>query len=194
MDKKKLIGTIIGVTMFAALIAGATYAWLTGTVTITNGTYNSKTLNFVIDYTKGTDITTAPMLGSATGPATSKLVVAAQGSSSNSSGTFSIYLVTTSSNALTTSGAVHYAVCSGSSTSSSCTGALTAGSTGVLGTPGSVTGAGTITIYTDNTTPTNTTKTYYWVHIWMDGATIQNSHKGQSYAGYIKADAKQTVK
>ena len=29
MNKKKLIGTIIGVVAFAALIAGATYAWLT---------------------------------------------------------------------------------------------------------------------------------------------------------------------
>lgn len=43
MDKKKLIGTIIGVTMFAALIAGATFAWLTFSATITNGSYNTGT-------------------------------------------------------------------------------------------------------------------------------------------------------
>ena len=29
MDKKKIIGTIIGVLMFGALIAGATFAWFT---------------------------------------------------------------------------------------------------------------------------------------------------------------------
>ena len=33
MDKRKLIGTIIGVTMFALLIVGATYAWLSFTAT-----------------------------------------------------------------------------------------------------------------------------------------------------------------
>ena len=56
MDKKKLIGTIVGVIMFALLIAGATYAWLTLNVTVTNGTYNTKTKNFVINYVGGQSI------------------------------------------------------------------------------------------------------------------------------------------
>ena len=55
MDKKKLIGTIIGVTMFAALIAGATFAWLTFNATITEGTYNAASMNFLVDYTVETD-------------------------------------------------------------------------------------------------------------------------------------------
>jgi predicted ribosomally synthesized peptide with SipW-like signal peptide len=51
LDKKKLIGTIIGVVAFIALIAGATFAWFTATVTVTNGNYLGTVKNFVITYT-----------------------------------------------------------------------------------------------------------------------------------------------
>ena len=58
MDTKKLLGTIIGVIMFALLIVGATYAWLSQTATVTNGTYaNLKTKNFIINYVGGTEVT-----------------------------------------------------------------------------------------------------------------------------------------
>ena len=43
MDRKKLIGTIIGVIFFVALIAGATFAWLTFNANVTNGNYNVST-------------------------------------------------------------------------------------------------------------------------------------------------------
>lgn len=193
MDKKKLIGTIVGVTAFIALIAGATFAWFTATVGITTGTYNAKTLNFVINYTKGTDITTMPPMlknSAATGGNTSTLVVAANRTSNDADGKLEIRLTTTSSNTLTTSGALHYAVCTGTETASACTGALTSGSTGVQGTPGNVTAAGTKTIFTVNTIPT--TKTYYWVHFWLDGDVVTNAHANQAYAGYIHAYAQQS--
>ena len=48
MERKKLIGTIIGVTMFALLIVGATYAWLSATINVNNGTYQLSTRNFII--------------------------------------------------------------------------------------------------------------------------------------------------
>ena len=51
-----MIGTIIGVIAFAVLISGATFAWLTYSVNVTGGTYNGASTNFVVNYTKGTDI------------------------------------------------------------------------------------------------------------------------------------------
>ena len=53
MDKKKIIGAIIGVTLFAVLIAGATYAWLSAAVDVNNGIYQASTGNFLIDYNGG---------------------------------------------------------------------------------------------------------------------------------------------
>ena len=45
MNQKKLIGTIIGVLFFAVLIAGATFAWFTFSVNVSNGNYNAATGN-----------------------------------------------------------------------------------------------------------------------------------------------------
>lgn len=55
MDNKKLIGTILGVIAFVALIAGATFAWLTVTATVSNQ-YTAKSKNFIINYTRVADI------------------------------------------------------------------------------------------------------------------------------------------
>ena len=66
MDKKKLIGTIIGVIMFAALIAGATFAWLTIAASITNGNYTASTKNFIVNYTSGTAVDTLNILSTPT--------------------------------------------------------------------------------------------------------------------------------
>ena len=56
MDKKKLIGLIIGIILFAALIVGATFAWLTYSINVTNGNYNVETSCFDINYENGADI------------------------------------------------------------------------------------------------------------------------------------------
>ena len=50
--------------MFAALIAGATFAWLTFGVTIGENVLAGNTVNFVIDYTNGSASTTLPILDS----------------------------------------------------------------------------------------------------------------------------------
>ena len=64
MDTKKLIGTIIGVTLFAVLIAGATFAWLTFGTTVGENTYQGTSMNFIVDYTQGTDVPYLPILDS----------------------------------------------------------------------------------------------------------------------------------
>lgn len=57
MNTKKLIGMIIGLTLFAALIAGATFAWLTYTATIQNATNTFTSRNFTFTSPTGTDLT-----------------------------------------------------------------------------------------------------------------------------------------
>ena len=56
MDRKKLIGLIIGIILFAALIVGATFAWLTYAINVTNGNYNVETSCFDVNYENGADI------------------------------------------------------------------------------------------------------------------------------------------
>lgn len=192
MDKKKLIGTIIGVTLFAALIAGATFAWLTFDAEVTNGNYNTTTMDFVINYTKGTDIADGddgvPILSAATSTDARGLTVSAYRTATSAEGTLYIKMTSTSDNDLTTSGALNYAVCSGTSTAAACTGSLTSGSTGVLN-AGTVTTLGETTMYQTDTIPT--AQTYYWIFFWLDSSTITNDHIGDTFSGYIHASATQ---
>ncbi len=188
MDKKKLIGTIIGVIAFAALIAGATYAWFSFALNVTTGSYSANTQNFIVTYTKGTNITSAPpVLSTPTASGASSLVVSAYRTSDVATGTLSIKLTTTSTDALTTSGVVRWAVCSSTSSSNSGCTSLASGQTGVKAT-GSVTAASTITLYSE---AIPTTQTYYYVYFWLDGATYGDAHINKTYSGYIHASATQ---
>ena len=56
MEKKKLIGIIVGVIAFIALIGGATFAWFTYNITLNNAGYNFTSSNFSIVYDKGSNI------------------------------------------------------------------------------------------------------------------------------------------
>ena len=190
MDNKKLIGAILGVIAFIALIAGATFAWFSAAVTVTNGTYNNITAqNFVINYTRGTDISSVPMVANGTASNATSLIVSAYRANTTATGTLDLKLTSTSNNTLTTSGALHYAVCTGTSSAANCTGSLeTAGSNNVLAT-GTINATGEKVLYTVTSIPT--TQTYYHIFFWLDGDDVDNSHLGQSYAGYIHAKATQ---
>lgn len=190
MDTKKILGAILGVIAFVALIAGATFAWFTATVTVTNGSYNRIAQNFVINYTKGTDVTSVPMVANGTAANATSLVVSAYRASTTATGTLDLKLTTTSNNSLTTAGALHYAVCEGTDgTTSKCTASLeTAGSNNVLAT-GVVNATGEKVLYTASSIPTSAK--YYFIYFWLDGDDVNNTHLGQSYAGYIHAKATQ---
>lgn len=260
MDTKKLIGTIIGVTMFAVLIAGATFAWLTfGTTVDEANVTTSTTMNFMVDYTKGTAITNIPMVDS-------KLITPDQAESlvvvmkRNTAGTGSpdghgyITLNTTTSDALTTDGVVRWAICRDTDIESvepqidDVCGSVTTPadfSAKALNT-GKVTASGTIVLLNDakltttkqtinvtnattstalqatggssteyallpNSTSTATnasslipptfdrtgtgkstaTGVSYFIYFWLDGETINNTHKEKTYTGYIQAGANQ---
>ena len=113
MDKRKLIGTIIGVAMFAALIAGATFAWLTFNATVTNATYNGTTMNFIVNYSNGQSVTNIPQLTSGTPNTASCTTVNAKKNTNSVDGTLTIKLSTTSNGTLTQSGALKWTICKG---------------------------------------------------------------------------------
>ena len=188
MDKRKLIGTIIGVMMFALLIAGATYAFLTFTATVTDATYNGTTMHFLVDYTKGSEITTMPQLVNATPETAESLFVVAKKNTGSVNGKLTIKLSTTSNNTLTTGEIVNWVLCKGE-----CTGSFTHANkkaSGTINAGGSEATPATITLYADTENITTGGDTYY-VYFWIDAVTINNSHLRQVYSGYIHASATQ---
>lgn len=203
MDKKKFIGTVIGVIFFVALIAGATFAWLTLTPTFTNNSVTGGTTNFIVDYTKGSTISGLKIINSSsvattamTTAATGKTTVKAYRAANDADGNLTIKLITTSSNALvSTTGPLRYAVCSGTCTlTGSPVASVTASSTGLLA-KGTVTSTEQQLLLSDGIA---TTEKSYDIYLWLDQTTIYSNSDtylpngtGLTYAGYISASAVQ---
>lgn len=171
MEKHKVIGMVVGVLAFIALVAGLTYAWFTWTSG--NTTINGTTECFTINYENGQEIT-GEIIPSAsyTGGKTTTVKIGIS-PSCTIGGTAKIKLTTESSTTIKlTDGAVKYAVYKGDAEISS----------------GNVT-SGTIDLATVNLTTSQVT---YTVYIWVDGAITDNTYVGTSYSGYIHATAEQT--
>lgn len=184
MNKQKLIGTIIGVIFFVALIAGATFAWLTFNATVTNGTYNGSTRNFVINYTKGTDITTEPphlsdvtVSNVASSGAASLVVKAGKSNANGSNGKIDILINTNEETTLDlSSGVFKYAVSINGATPSAIK---------------SLTNA-TQTVVVDDDVINSTTQKTYTIYFWIDASVYNNNYLNKKYSGYISASATQT--
>ena len=194
MSKKKLIGTVIGVIAFIALIAGATYAWLVFNATVTNGTYNLGTMNFNLSYTKGTDVANVPVVSSPTTENTATLAVVAKLASGSAPGTLRIYLNTenATSDALLTANALHYTVCKGACTQTDLsqetnTGVVTAKNTATAGDT-----TGKLLIFTGPLEGPSSTNATYNVYFWLDNVAVDSNVLGSTYSGYISAEATQT--
>lgn len=208
MDKKKFIGTIVGVIFFVALIAGATFAWLTFNASVTNGNYAGSTLNFTYNYTTGTDVTEPPKILTAT-PARNAITAGAGYvalTASKPAGTakaskFDLILNKTT-NGIGDSNVFRYAVCK-SATAANCNNSVstaipsTTNDTWVaLGTIS--TGTGNQTLYSDTSSfaAEGAASANYYVYLWFNGDAIttgnQNNVVGKSFAGYIYAKSEQT--
>ena len=171
MEKHKVVGTVVGVLAFIALVAGLTYAWFTWQSgnTILNGTTDC----FTINYTNGQAIS-GEIIPSVdyTGGKTTTVQIGID-PSCTIGGTAKIKLTTESSITINLAdSAVKYAVYNGDTEVSS----------------GNVT-SGTIDLATINLTTSQVT---YTVYIWVDGAITDNSYVGTTYSGYIHATAEQT--
>lgn len=188
MDKKKLIGTIIGIAMFAALIAGATYAFLSFTATVTNATTNGSSMQFLVNYTKGTEITSLPQLTSATPSNTSYLVVNAKKDADSVDGYMTIKLSTITNNDLTSGGLVNWVLCKGACTQTNFSDKKAAGK---ISLSGATTANPKVTTLWTDTDLITTAGTDYYVYFWIDSSLISNKHINQNYAGFIHASATQ---
>lgn len=188
MNKKKLIGTIIGVIAFIALIAGATFAAFSFAANVTNGTYNATTGEFKFTYSGTNEITGASMLTSSatystmTNAATGKYTLTiTKSANSPAAGTFNIKLHV-NSNGLTTN-SIKYKVCPTTDCSGTISGTTLTGAT-----------AGSdISIYTsasDFNAAGSVSKTYY-IYFWLDSATLVNADMNATFGGYVYASATQ---
>ena len=211
MNTKKIIGTIIGITAFIALIASATYAWLTLDATITGGVYNASTKNFVINYSGGTEIKTLNQISSNNSlksNITSEIdasedtdgwlaVTASKTASSAKASDFKINLAI-SDNTLTTNSLI-YAVCIGTCPSNV---ALATISNGNVVCASGVANCGAITAGSKTTVPllTDTTTfntnddvstTTYNIYFWLDSDILSNNDMQKGFSGYIYAEATQ---
>lgn len=106
-NKVQLIGTIVGVLLFIALIAGFTYAYL---LTRTEKTLTTGSGKFSIDYAIVQNITASSL-----SPSTSKTdglhgIVKAKLSTGSVSGKFNIYITPTTIAGLNTSDVLRYEV------------------------------------------------------------------------------------
>ena len=173
VEKHKLVGTIIGVMAFIALIAGITYAWFTWTSG--NTILGGSTECFTINYVNGQNIS-GEIIPSATYSGGKKTTVQIGISPScNIGGTATLKLTSDSSAGTAidlTKGAVKYAVYNGDTEVKS----------------GNVT-KDTMDLATVNLTKSQVT---YTIYVWVDGAVIDNTYVGKTYSGYIHASAEQT--
>ena len=207
MDKKKFIGTIVGVIFFVALIAGATFAWLTFNASVTNGNYAGSTLNFTYNYTTGTDVTkintltATPARNAITAGTGYVALTASKPAGSAKASKFDLILKKTT-NEIGVSNVVKYAVCK-SATPTDCNNSAstaipsTTNTTWVaLGTIS--TGTTDQTLYSDTTSfaAEGAATANYYVYFWINGDAIttgnQNNVVGKSFAGYIYAKSEQT--
>lgn len=212
MNKQKLIGTIIGVIFFVALIAGATFAWFAFNATITNGTYNGTSLTFTYTYNgeenTGAAISNILILGAT--PARNSITTnngytilsASKADNTPKASSFNIKLHKTSST-ISPESVIRYAVCKGTVANCANTVSTTIPSTtnttfvayGQLGTWDT---NSDVTLYSDTSTFATgaAAKATYYVYLWIDGTLItstnQNSIIGRSFSGYIYASSTQT--
>ncbi|MBR7041909.1 MAG: hypothetical protein IKI04_00240 [Bacilli bacterium] len=211
MNTKKLIGTIIGVIAFVALVAGATFAWITITAGTTNAIYNTGSRNFTITYNGGTTIDKVVMLNS--GSATTAKITSATAASTTGDGWLAVTASKTATNAIAssfkinlsistntiTSNSIVWAICKGNCPS---TAALATVSGGAATCATDVTACGLInggsktavTLYNDTTTFKKlaaVSATTYNIYFWLNADTIVEGDIGKKFYGFIYAQATQ---
>lgn len=218
MDRKKLIGLIIGIILFAALIVGATFAWLTYAINVTNGNYNVETSCFDVNYENGADISgTLNMVANPlNGRSTTISMGINEGCNVNAKGKIELVINSISSklyeattahceNALTLETLLNYSNKDDCETN---VGQTVTNLTRVWTTESALKYAiyeenfsgepiivghinestGTITLYESFALNVGSSTKYY-ISIWLDGNIADSQYVNQSFSGYIKASA-----
>jgi len=207
MNTKKLIGMVIGIILFAALIAGATFAWLSFTANITNANLTGSSRNFTFTYAQGTAIsellplTQTPARNAITSGKGYITVSATKTANTPRASSFKLILNITETE-VGVPGLIRFAVCR-HATASNCNNAV---STAI---PATTPSGGFVAVGTvNNTTGTqilyNDTDTFknagaatgnYYIYFWIDASLITSANlssaEGKKFAGHIYAEATQ---
>lgn len=209
MDKKKLIGMIIGIAMFAALIAGATFAWLTFTATFTNNVITGASRNFTFTYSQGTAVsnlewsTSTPARNIITASNGYITLAATKPATIPEASNFRIILQKTTME-IGVANLVKFAICR-SNTPTNCnnssTSTIPTSASGDWVAVGSIsTSTGAQTLYDDTTTfnvysDTVATTGNYYIYFWLDSAVLTNDNianaQDKNMVGYVYAEAVQ---
>jgi len=212
VSTKKIIGTIIGVIAFIAVIAGATFAWLVIQANVINNVINNATSkDFIITYAGSAAIKNPKQLASGNAKTSSitsasaastaddawAAVTASKTANSAAAGSFKLKLAI-SSNSLTTNSMV-YAVCKGPCPTDVALATISDGTatcaSGVskcgLITAGSVSD---VVLFNDTSTFNTNAKVdnvTYNIYFWLNANTIDVLDLGKGMNGYIYAEASQ---
>lgn len=206
MNTKKLIGMVIGIILFAALIAGATFAWLSFTANITNANLTGSSRNFTFTYAQGTAIsellplTQTPARNAITSSKGYITVSASKAANTPRASSFKLILNITETE-VEVPGLIRFAVCR-HATASNCNNtvstAIPASASGnfvAVGTVNNTTGTQILYNDTDTFTSAGAATGNYYVYFWIDASVINEdnlaSAEGKRFAGHIYAEATQ---
>ena len=206
MNTKKLIGMVIGIILFAALIAGATFAWLSFTANITNANLTGSSRNFTFTYAQGTAIsellplTQTPARNAITSGKGYITVSASKAANTPRASSFKLILNITETE-VGVPGLIRFAVCR-HATASNCNNtvstAIPASAEGnfvAVGTVNNTTGTQILYNDTDTFTSAGAATGNYYVYFWVDASVINEgnlaSAEGKKFAGHIYAEATQ---
>lgn len=220
MDNKRLIGTILGVMAFIALIAGATFAWLQAATNVVNNTIVGSARNLTFTYAGSMEATGLKQLSSGSGTIANikkdssstvstsgdgwVQVTASKPADSAGVGTFRLSLAFTQNTFYTNS--IIYVVCKGTcpdvnlatvthTTASRPVATATCTSNSAIVACGTL-GYGSTTpvvLYNDNSTFTaiGAVSQTYQVAFWFDAGTVHNEDAGKKFVGHVYAEASQ---
>lgn len=205
MNTKKLLGMIIGIVLFAALIAGATFAWLQFAANVTNPNANGTSRNFTFTYAQGTAITEllpltqTPNRNSFTASKGYLTLAASKVANTPRASSFKIILNKTT-NEVGVTGMIRFAVCR-SATASNCNNASgtipNATNTNFVAVGTVSNSTGSQVLYDDTSTFNGTTAATgnYYIYFWIDASVIteanQSSAEGKKFVGHVYAEATQ---
>ena len=180
MDKRKLIGMILGVTFFALMITGFTvafYVWTSGKMS-----YTVDSTCFNVFYEKGNDITGVmmPSTDYTKGLFTTVKMDIDSGCAIDANGILYINTLDTTSSNLYRTGLLNYQV-------------LKEGEV-VSNGNGSITGSGEIAINLGELSKNESANTSYTVYVWVDNNLVENSDVNSVYNGNIRVEAVQFEK
>ena len=204
MNSKKIFGMVIGVIAFIALVAAATFAWLTWSSTPSN--ISGTTTTFDVVYSNPGGAITSTLVPSATysTAAGDYTYVTISRTSGSLTGTASLILNVTTltlNGTCTTGGNITYTSqgnCSGTWATADASKIKWAVYTGGSTTETATTevSSGNFASITNNkinlveNATLNTATTYYFVYIWLD-SSAGNEFVGSTFSGYISAEAVQ---